>query len=254
MERQQDYTLMEGYTLPSKGQIYQEFVNPNVELRAMTGRDEMKRLAPSTMPLKVLADIIEDCLIEKPAVHVYDMAIGDYEYLLHKLRVVTYGSDYKVELRCPECGKFLETTVDLDSLKVNEFDLQDFNAKKTITLPVSKKVIQFRILSPRLMDKISQKQQTLSKRFKDTQINWESYATMTTCIESIDGQIIDEVQAEKFIDNIHAKDLLALDLAWNKFISCVGIDPVIYVKCPYCGEDVKTFFRFGPEFFRPTTI
>jgi hypothetical protein len=91
MERLTDYTIMEGYELPSKGKIYSDSVNPHVELRSMTARDEMKRLSPSSTPLKTLADIIEGCCIEKPKVHVYDMALGDYEFLLHKLRIVTYG-------------------------------------------------------------------------------------------------------------------------------------------------------------------
>ena len=95
VERQTDYTIMEGYELPSKGKIYAENVNPHIELRSMTARDEMKRLSPSSTPLKTLADIIEDCFIEKPAIHVYDMCLGDYEYLLHRLRIVTYGDSYK---------------------------------------------------------------------------------------------------------------------------------------------------------------
>ena len=41
-ERQNDYTIMEGYELPSKGKIYSENVNPHIELRSMTARDEMK--------------------------------------------------------------------------------------------------------------------------------------------------------------------------------------------------------------------
>ena len=70
-ERQNDFTIMEGYELPSKGKIYVEkTVNPHVELRSMTAREEMRRLSPSSTPLKTLADIIEDCCIEKPAIHV----------------------------------------------------------------------------------------------------------------------------------------------------------------------------------------
>ena len=74
--RQTGFTIMEGYTLPSKGKIYSENVNPLIELRSMTAREEMRRLSPSSTPLKTLADIIEDCCIEKPAIHVYDMSLG----------------------------------------------------------------------------------------------------------------------------------------------------------------------------------
>ena len=40
MERQTDFTIMEGYELPSKGKIYVEkTVNPHIELRSMNARD-----------------------------------------------------------------------------------------------------------------------------------------------------------------------------------------------------------------------
>ena len=76
-ERQTNYTIGEGMDLPSKGLIYNKPVKSYVELRSMTARDEMKRLAPSTSQFKTLADIIEGCMIEKPAIHVYDMALGE---------------------------------------------------------------------------------------------------------------------------------------------------------------------------------
>ena len=31
-------------------------------------------------------------------------------------------------------------------------------------------------------------------------------------------------------------------------------NPLYEITCPKCGEEITTFFRFGPEFFRPTTI
>ena len=68
--RQTNYTIAEGYELPSKGKIYSVAVNPHVELRSMSARDEMKRLSPSSTQFKKLADIIEGCMIEKPAIHV----------------------------------------------------------------------------------------------------------------------------------------------------------------------------------------
>ena len=121
-ERQTKYTIGEGLDLPSKGQIYPNFAPAQVELRSMTARDEMKRLSPSTTQFKNLAEIIEGCMIEKYPVHVYDMALGDYEYLLHRLRIVTYGDEYKIAVKCSNCGEIVETTAHLDELKVVEFD------------------------------------------------------------------------------------------------------------------------------------
>ena len=146
MERQTDYTIMEGYELPSKGKIYTENVNPHIELRSMTARDEMKRLSPSSTPLKTLADIIEGCCIEAPAVHVYDMSLGDYEFLLHKLRIVTYGEDYKVALRCPECGEVIEAVTKLDQLGVKEYNEDEVKELQTFTLPKSNRLVTLNFL------------------------------------------------------------------------------------------------------------
>ena len=130
-ERQTNYTIAESYELPSKGQIYDVEVNPMIELRSMTARDEMKRLSPSATPFKTLADIIEGCMLEKPAVHVYDMAVGDYEYLLHKLRIITYGPKYKMSVGCPYCLKQHDIEANLEDLEIKDFDQDKFNSLKT---------------------------------------------------------------------------------------------------------------------------
>ena len=37
------YTIAERYTLPSHGLVYNRDVNPEIKLRSMTVRDEMRR-------------------------------------------------------------------------------------------------------------------------------------------------------------------------------------------------------------------
>ena len=115
-------TIFETFILPSKGKIYDKAVNPTITLRSMTVMEEMKRLSPTDMPYKVMSDIIEDCMGEKPAIHVYDMCLGDYQYLLHKIRIVTYGSDYRMTVQCPNCNEITESVADLESLEVHEWD------------------------------------------------------------------------------------------------------------------------------------
>ena len=62
-KKERNYTIVESYELPSKGLIYDTKIEPHVELRSMTTREEMRRLAPSNTPLKVLSEIIETCMI-----------------------------------------------------------------------------------------------------------------------------------------------------------------------------------------------
>ena len=252
--RQTNYTIAEGYTLPSNGKIYSENVNPNVELRSMTAREEMRRLSPSSTPLKTLADIIEDCCVEKPAIHVYDMSLGDYEYLLHKLRIVTYGEDYKVALRCPECGELIETIAKLDQLSVKEFDEEIVRELQTFTLPVSGRMISLNFITPHRLEEMEVKVKDMKRRYKNATIDFETLVRLLVNIDTIDGEKKNEHELENVITNLPARDLQKILNNIDKLNQQIGLDNVLYLTCPKCGEEVTTFFRFGPEFFRPSTI
>ena len=128
--------IQEEYTLPSKGLIYPTKFNPDVKLRSMTVAEEMARLTASDKPYKVMADIIEACLLTRLPISVYDLCLGDYQYLLHKLRVVTYGPEYDIQIRCPHCGEIFDWHINLDELKVNEYS-DEIEELKFIKLPVS---------------------------------------------------------------------------------------------------------------------
>lgn len=253
-ERQTNYTIMEGYELPSKGLIYDKPVQAHVELRSMTGRDEMKRLSPSTTPLKTLADIIESCLIEKPAVHVYDMALGDYEYLLHKVRIVTYGPNYKMGIRCPYCGKEIDTEADLDSLELKEFDINRFNELRTFMLPKSNKLITVNFQTPRMLDEIEMRSKEMRRKMKTAEIDFDTLVLLVGCIDTVDGNKMEQFALENFINKLPAADMLKIINNINELNSLVGLSNDIILDCPYCDGEIKTFFRFGPEFFRPTNL
>lgn len=253
-ERQTNYTVMEGYELPSKGLIYDAKVNPHVELRSMTAKDEMKRLAPSTTPLKTLADIIEGCMIEKPAIHVYDMALGDYEYLLHRLRVVTYGDEYKMVISCPDCGKVFETIAHLDELELKDFNIDKFNELKSFELPKSGRRITLKVTTPHLLDDIEIKTKEAQRKYKDASIDFETQIKVVSSIESVDGEIKGIVELENIINNLPAVDFQKIQNNIDKLNQCLGINNELFITCPSCNNEIRTFFRFGPEFFRPTTI
>ncbi len=254
MERQTDYTIMEGYELPSKGKIYEEAVNPHIELRSMTARDEMKRLSPSSTPLKTLADIIEGCCIEKPAIHVYDMSLGDYEYLLHKLRIVTYGEDYKVSLRCPECGEAIEAVAKLDQLNVKEYDEELVDSLRTFTLPKTGRTVSLNFLSPRRVEEMEVKVRDMKRKYKNATIDFETLVRLLVNIDTVDGEKKNEHELETFVTNLPALDLQKLLNSIDKLNQQIGLDNILYLTCPKCAAEISTFFRFGPEFFRPTTI
>jgi len=253
-ERQNNYTIWEGYELPSGGKIYEKQINPHIELRSMSARDEMKRLAPSSTPLKTLADIIDGCMIEKIGMSSYDMCMGDFEFLLHKLRIVTYGPDYKVSVTCPYCGETTDTIAKLDELQLLEFNQNKFEELRTFTLPIAKQLITLKIQSPRLLEEIEARAKELKRKAPTAEIDFDLLASLTYSIDFVDGKKLGPLDIEKFINNLTARDMQKILNNIEELKTAIGIDNQLLVKCTKCGEHIKTFFRFGPEFFRPTTI
>lgn len=113
-------TIQETFTLPSKGQIYDKPINPEITLRSMTTMDELKRLSPSDLPYKNMCELIDDCIVGKTELSSYDMCIGDYQFLLHKLRIATYGTDYNMVVQCPNCASVEEKVFNLEELEILE--------------------------------------------------------------------------------------------------------------------------------------
>ena len=72
-------TIAEYFTIPSKGLIYNQQVAPDIKMRSMTTIEEMKRLSPSEYAYRNLSDVIDDCIIGDVGISSYDMCIGDYQ-------------------------------------------------------------------------------------------------------------------------------------------------------------------------------
>ena len=197
-------TIYESFTLPSKGLIYDVEVNPQITLRSMTTLEEMKRLSPTDTPYKVMSDIIEDCMKEKPAIKVYNMSLGDYQFLLHKLRIVTYGPDYKMLVKCKHCGEVTESIGDLESLHINEWS-KDLIDKKTITLPKTQKEIELRFQTPRDLDQIAYKTKEMKKRTKQN-IDYSVMYTLTSLISKVDGVSLGQIDLEEFVKKLPNRD------------------------------------------------
>lgn len=248
----ENYTLHETFTLPSKGLIYGGAVSPKVTLRSMTTADEMKRLSPSELPYKSMCEIIDDCMVgEKPGISAYDMCIGDYQFLLHKLRIVTYGPEYKMMVSCPFCGEVTEATVNLDDLIVHEYEDDVVDLMK-FDLPVSKKIIELRLQTPRILDSITSRKKEMQKKSKDISARYDYLLTLTSLIKTVDGQSMTPAQLENFVLNLNMRDVNFLLQKADKLNQKVGLDTSVVAKCSNCGNELVSTFRITGEFFGPS--
>lgn len=244
-----DYIIAEEYTLPSKGLVYSQEVNPNIKIRSMTTNEEMKRLSPSERPYKLLSEIIDDCLVVKPGISSYDMCLEDFQYLLHKLRVVTYGSDYKLTTVCPVCGNINNQKLDLDTLPVSEYS-DECNQNLNITLPATKKVIKLKLQTPRILDDISVKSKDLHTKSPDMKGEPAFLLNLQSLIDTVDGEKLNTAQLTAFVSQLPMRDANYILKSINKIK--LGIDTMITFTCQKCKANYNQSLPITGEFFRPS--
>lgn len=246
-----DYTLTGTYTLPSLGKIYNVDVNPNIKIRSMTVSEEMKRLNSSDRPYKNIADIIDDCLIDKPGISAYDMCLGDFQFLLHRLRVVTYGSKYKLSSKCPYCGFENVGEIDLNDMSVSSYT-DDVNKYFEFELPISKNTIRLRMQTPRILDDINIRTKEITSKRKSSSKDSAFLLNIESVIDLVDGIKLDIFKKQDFVKQLPMADINYILANVNKLNELIGLDVTLNNTCDFCGLDYDSPFRVTPEFFRPS--
>lgn len=249
-----DYTtIKETFTLPSKGKLYGNNLPEQITLRSMTTQEDMELLGYSDNEYKKLCDTIDACVVGGYPISSYDMILGDYEFLLHKLRVVTFGSDYNMVIQCPNCKQIVRSTTNLDEIKVVEYDPKAL-INREITLPMTKQVVKLSFQTPRMLDRIKAQAQEYKKKKNKQGVNYELLFKVMSFISRIDNEEIDEVTLEDRITKLPLKDALYIVQKGEELNRKVGLDTSITAKCTECGYEVSTRFQFQSEFFAPTFI
>lgn len=246
-----DYTIAENYTLPSHGKIYGVEVTPHIKLRSMTTQEEMKRLAPSDKAYKNICEIIDDCLVEKPGISSYDMHLGDYQFLLHKMRVVTYGPDYTLQSSCPYCGSINSDSISLDDIQVFDFNEEDFKKYFEFDLPKSKKHIKIRMQTPRILDEIQERAKELKRKSPNFIGDPAFLISIEMMIDEIDGKKPNPLNLTEFVKNLPMMDTNYIVKHCQKINESVGLDTLLSNTCDVCGLDYETRFRTNGGFFGP---
>lgn len=246
-------TIRESFTLPSLGKLYGEEFNPKITVRSMTTEEEMRRLSFSDSEFKLMSEIIDDCIIEELPISSYDMCLGDYEFLLHKLVTVTYGNDYKMQDTCPNCGQVVIASINLDEIEVHEFNQEDIDASMEITLPVSKTKITLAFQTPKALDDIKEKAKALRKKTKDQHTNYEFMYRVMSYIAKFDGRELPDDVLENTVRKMNMKDIYYILDKGAELGRKVGLDNEVIAKCENCNYEFVTRFQYQQTFFRPTT-
>lgn len=246
------YSIAEEYTLPSLGKVYSQNVTPTVKIRSMTTVEEMKRLAPSEKDYKNICEIIDDCLVEDPGISSYDMCLADYQFLLHKMRVVTYGTKYPIVTKCPFCYSEHEETIDLNDIKVTPYTEDNFTKLTEFTLPKTGKHIKIRMQTPRMIDDVNARAKEIKKKSKGAAGDTAFLFTVQSLIDTVDGEQLDPIKKEDFVRALPMMDTNYIIKHAEKLVESFGLENSIQNTCPTCGLDYTSSFRITSEFFGPS--
>ena len=242
--------IAETFTLPSQGKVYEEDVNPEVTLSSMTTRHEMLRLSANEDSQKLMADIIDDCIQSDMGISAYDLCLPDYQFLMYKLREVTFGNEYEMTGVCPFCGARNNIEVNLDELEVKEFTDDMLNLME-VELPLSDCTIEITMQTPRLLDSIN-KQVKQSRRKHKTKGNPYILYLMLNSIVKKDGEPFDPIADEMWLRDLPLADTTRILSALDKLNTAFGMELSVYHTCDMCGEEMIAPFRVNDTFFRPT--
>lgn len=243
------YTIAETYTLPSLGKVYDVEVNPQVTLKSMTTEQEQKRLAITDFPYKMLCEIIDDCIVDDIGISSYDMCIGDYQFLLYKLRTVTYGPEYKMDARCPYCGYTRTESISLDDL-VPIMYTDEFENYRKMVLPKTQEEITLRVQTPRMLDNIVDGAREHKKKFPDSS-DYSLTLTLKNLIEKVNGKKPDPMKVLDWIKQLPMADVNTIITYAEKLNGMIGLDTKLVFKCDLCGLYHDSSLSISKEFFRP---
>ena len=109
--------LSEIVKLPSNGKMYD--IN-ELTIQNMTVAEEKFLLGSNGS--KSISTILSKCVLDGDKIDFDNLIEADRFYLLVRIRCLTYGEDYDINLRCSNCNNAFAHVVKLSELEVDELD------------------------------------------------------------------------------------------------------------------------------------
>lgn len=237
--------------LPSMGLLNPEIPEGKIIQRCMMVGDQ-KYLAGSNQSAgKSLHQVIQRTVTSPENFDVSKLTLADTLYLLFKLRVLSYGKDYRFRTKCPECGKKIEVTIDLSELPVTNLS-EDYAEKLEVKLPHRGDTVYTKIFTNKDSDDLADEIKRRKRRNPDDES--EYLLRIVYSIEKIklakDGkELTHPIDIERYVSSM--TDLDAAAILSTRENTAYGITPVVEYICPECKEYIDINVQFSGEFFRP---
>ncbi len=245
--------------LPSKGLVYpldSALSSGKVEMKYMTAKEEDILTSDNLLKKGIAIDRLLQSLIvgngDGKRINFNELLIGDKNAIMFAARVLGYGAKFETEVACPKCGTTNIVPIDISQFKDKEIDESLYkNANEfSFTLPVSKKVVMFRLTTHG--DELKASQDARARKGKN-KFGERMQSQITTRLKqqiiSVDGN--DEKQfIDSSVDQMLSRDALAL----RQYILEItpDLDTSIYFECTECGHEEESMsFPLTSDFFWP---
>ena len=215
--------------LPSRG-LLSVGANSEVQIRPFTFEDE--KILRTVRNANQVADIIKVLLNRAVKNLDYDkLTLADKTFLIFKLREISYGNDYAIDLECPKCTAKNSLNVELSRLPVKYLDRDSLEATK-VTLPDSEVEVEFRY--PMADD---------DANMTDVGAIMDGLWKFVKSVGGHDSRMI----IQQFISKTTGKDVLTLQS--KIFGTDYGLQTKVNFICNSCGADSALELPLNESFF-----
>jgi hypothetical protein len=240
------------FQLPSRGALYSSeldasIVSGEVHVHPMTALTEINLKNPDLLfNGKALLSVVQECVpgIKKPL----ELFGRDVDALLFFLRLVTYGSEYRIEVKhdC-EGAKNHSYIVDLEQIQMNmkQLDPTLIESKRTVVLNTGHTVYTRPM---RFADIIALFHHSEGKKeLKAEDIKELAVTNLKCMIERVDA-VADPKFIEQWIRTLTTPQINRITEAATE-LNDWGPDQVVTIKCKDCGGDMRVELPMNPVSF-----
>jgi hypothetical protein len=216
-------------------------------MRKMTGRDEaiLTDRANQRNGGKLVTDLLTSCIVELGDLKqvtpklISKMYSADRNYLLVRLRVITFGPELTANYKCPSCGYAWETVEDLDELPVTRTESAEDADGIVVELEdgyEDKNGMVHTAVTMRLPT--GEDESAVAPQMRRNPTHGKN-ALLARCLKSLGEMPEHRLRAigPKILADLTMSDRRLIDRALNT--AAPGIDLIRPLDCPSCGHEFK---------------